>query len=1122
MPHPDPGLARKLVLRDSPELGWQHVPVPAAARTYAPGKRVAFAVLAVVFAVLALTGVASATYSAELKRYPYLTDVVGDSATVNWGTTRLSNQGMLKYGKVGTEPCDAHTVSTTRIAITVGSVPEFQWKAQLTGLEPNTEYCYRIYMTASSIDLLGDDPSPHFKSQLPTGTSTPYSFAVFGDWGYVGPGGTNPDQANLMQQIASSGARFALTTGDNAYPSGSQLNYGDLVQTGADTSGVFGPNFWTVAGSSIPLFPTMGNHGFSGATTALNTWPQDRAVATSNGRYTRETYCCLNGTTSAEYPSMWYAFDAGNARIYLLEAAWTSTNPGTSTQYGNDYAYHWTPDSDEYKWLQNDLATNSRPYKFAFFHYPLYSDNASENSDTWLHGPDSLEGLLNRYGVDVAFTGHAHLYQRNTPAAGGLPNYVSGGGGAFPEPIANGSTSCGPFDAYGIGWSESASLGSACGAAPVPSSVSQVFHFVKVNVSDNGLQIVPTDSLGRTFDVQTIQHTTGNSDLSITTTDSPDPVASGDALTYDLTVQNNGPDDAAGATVTDALPAGVTFVSAAPSSGNCSEASGIVSCPLGPIASGASATISVSVAPQADGTVTNTATVVGDDLNDPVSSNNSNSEATTVTSAADLSITKTDSSDPVGLNGTLTYTLSVHNGGVADATNVTVTDDLPAGVTYQSGTPSQGSCSQDGGSVTCLLGDLANGADATVEIAVTVNSADPITNTATVQGDQVDGNDANNSATEATAVVRQADLAITNADSPDPVAVGQTLTYTLTVSNNGPSNAPSVTATDNLPSGVTYESATPSHGSCSQASGTVTCDLGAIGTGGSATVEIKVTPPTSGTITNTASVAGNGSIDPNSANDTASAQTAVKLVTELSVTNADSPDPATVGKTLTYAIKVRNNGASNATGVTLTDPLPATVNFASATAKKGICFQSVPGTVVCSIGSMGIGASVDIQIKVTPQTAGTITNTATVQSDQVDSNPANDSASATTTVNPSADLAITKSVSPSTPHVGNTMVYTLAIQNTGPSPATGVTVTDPLPTGYVAYQSVSSSQGSCSQASGKVTCAVGSLSVGGTANVTINVTAIRNGGTDNKASVKGNEGDPVAGNNSSSVHSDIQ
>jgi len=469
----------------------------------------------------------------------------------------------------------------------------------------------------------------------------------------------------------------------------------------------------------------------------------------------------------------------------------------------------------------------------------------------------------------------------------------------------------------------------------------------------------------------------------------------------------------------------------------------------------------------------------------------------------------------------LNYTLSVHNGGLADATNVIVADALPSNVTYQSATPSQGSCSQGSGTVTCSLGGLVNGAGATVQIAVTANSTGSLTNTASVHGDQVDDNEANNTASQNTTVARLADLSITNSDSPDPVAVGQTLTYTLTVTNNGPSDAPSVTATDNLPSGVTYQSATPSQGSCSQGSGTVTCNLGAVGGGGSATVEIKVTPPTVGKITNTASVAGSGSIDSNGANDSASAQTTVGSVTDLSVSNADAPDPATVGKTLTYAIKVRNEGSSNATGVTLTDPLPATVNFVSAIASRGTCFQSVPGTITCAIGSLTTGASVDLQIKVTPQIAGTLTNTGTVQSDQFDSNHANDSASATTTVNPSADLAITKSVSPGNPVVGNAMTYTLAIQNNGPSPATGVTATDPLPTGYVAYQSASSSQGSCSQSAGKVTCALGSLSVGGTATATINVTAIRDGGVDNKATVKGNEGDPVGTNNSSTVHSNI-
>jgi uncharacterized repeat protein (TIGR01451 family) len=1080
----------------------------------------------VTFAMLAFTAATvSAAISPELKRYPYLTDTVGDSATVNWGTTRLSNQGVLKYGKVGTEACDAHTVTTTRIAITVGTVAQFQWKAQLTGLEPNTEYCYRIYMTASSIDLLGDDPSPHFKSQVAPGSSDPFSFAVFGDWGYVHPDGTNPDQANVMSQIAQSGAQFAVTTGDNAYESGSQLNYGDLVQTGTDTSGVFGPNFWTVPGRSIPLYPTMGNHGFSGAATALNTWPQDKVVASSNGRYARETYCCLNGTTSGDYPSMWYAFDAGNARFYILEAAWTSTNPGTSTQYGNDYAYHWTTSSDEFKWLQKDLATHSRSYKFAFFHYPLYSDNASENTDFLLHGQDGLEGLLNRYGVDFAFSGHAHLYQRNVANAPyGLPNYTTGGGGAFPEPIAAGSTTCGQFDAYGIGWSETNSVGSACGTAPIPSAVSQVFHFIKVSVSDSGLQITPTDSLGQTFDVQTIQHATRNSDLSVSTTDSPDPVLSGDTVTYNLTVQNNGPDDAAAATVTDTLPSGVAFVSATPSSGDCSQASGIATCRLGPIANGASATVALEVKPTSSGSITNTATVVGDDLNDPTSANDSTSESTTVKDGADLAITKTDSADPVEVGGTVTYRLAVHNNGILDATGVTVTDNLPSGLTYQSATPSQGSCSEAGGAISCALGGLANGADATIDVVATADTAGTVTNTASVQADQPDGDTQNNSASQSTTINGVADLAITNSDSPDPVGAGQTLTYSLGVTNNGPNTAPSVTVTDSLPSGVTYQSATPSQGTCSQASGTVTCNLGAISSSAGATVTITVVPSVAGTINNTASVAGSQSNDHSSANDSATATTTVKGVTELSITNADAPDPADVGKQITYTIRARNNGTQNATGVVVTDTLPAAVSYVSATTSLGSCFQSIPGTVTCTVGNLAVGQNADIKIIVTANTPGTVTDTVSVQSDQLDSNTANNSATTTTTVRPVADLGVTMTGSPSSPVVGNTLTYVMTVKNNGPSPATGVTAVDSIPDKQASYQSVTSSQGTCALSGNgkKVTCSLGSLAKGASATITLKLTATKSGNSSNKVDVSGNESDPVGGNNSASVSLNIK
>jgi len=444
-------------------------------------------------------------FDSRLLRYPYLTDVVGSSATINWATDQSSAVGVVRWGQVGVEGCTAHATPATSTVISVNGTNEYQWKA-LLNLTPGAEYCYRVYLGNNpQIDLLASDPSPRFKTQIPAGSSEPFSFAVFGDWGAVDAASANPDQANLMQQIAASGARFAITTGDNGYPAGSQANYGDLVQNGMNLSGVFGPEFWKVAGASIPLFPAIGNHGLSSSSANhphLVNWPQDRAVATSGGRYVKETYCCLNGTQSATYASAWYAFDAGNARFYILDSTWNEANPGTASDYQNDYDYHWRASSAERQWLENDLATHPSALKFAVLHYPIYSDNSTESSDTFLQGPSSLEGLLSGNGVNIAFSGHAHIYQRNLKRNDqSLITYVTGGGGAKVEPI--GALGCSAVDAYGIGWSNSSNTGNACGGAPVPTSITQVFHFLLISISGTQVTITPTDEGGRTFDVQT-------------------------------------------------------------------------------------------------------------------------------------------------------------------------------------------------------------------------------------------------------------------------------------------------------------------------------------------------------------------------------------------------------------------------------------------------------------------------------------------------------------------------------------------------------------------------------------------------------------------------------------------
>jgi hypothetical protein len=433
----------------------------------------------------------------QLVRYPYLTDLTSYSVTVNFATAASSPAPFVLWGPSGTS-CVGHSVKATVTSFTVSSTTEYQQQATITGLTANSSYCYRL--SQSGTDLLGGDPSPAFTTALSAGAPDPFQFAVFGDWGDTSQaGGGNIDQAAVLALISQSGARFVVSTGDNAYPSGKQTNYGDLLHSGQNVSGVFAPNFWAKVGASIPAFMPMGNHGYSteGANAALANWPQTNVTATSGGRAAVDTYCCVNGTTSGRYPSIWYAFDYGRVRFYVLEAAWGSVL-GSATAYQNDHDTHWTAGSAEYQWLSNDMAAHQGTPKFAFFHFPLYADNSNDKSDTSLQGLSGLEGLLAVNGVRLVFNGHAHLYERNNTGFPAMAQYVTGGGGARLES----ANRCSPVDLYAVGWSVPTSHGSSCNA-PKPTSPSQVFHYLRVAVGDSTVTVTPTDESGNTFDVQT-------------------------------------------------------------------------------------------------------------------------------------------------------------------------------------------------------------------------------------------------------------------------------------------------------------------------------------------------------------------------------------------------------------------------------------------------------------------------------------------------------------------------------------------------------------------------------------------------------------------------------------------
>lgn len=233
---------------------------------------------------------------------------------------------------------------------------------------------------------------------------------------------------------------------------------------------------------------------------------------------------------------------------------------------------------------------------------------------------------------------------------------------------------------------------------------------------------------------------------------------------------------------------------------------------------------------------------------------------------ADLSVTETGSPDPVTVGENLTYTVTVTNNGPHAATGVVLRDTLSEGMRHVSSTSSQGSCSQAAGAVTCELGSLANGSSATVAIVVTSTEPGGIINTAYGEANETDPDKFNNTSTTTTIVNPAADLSITQSGSPDPVAKKKTLTYTITVTNHGPSMATGVRLVDRLPEKVKFVFSTVSQGTCFHEDGRVTCNLRELASGATAKVTIVIKPRAVGIIENAVSVTSSVP-DPNITNN---------------------------------------------------------------------------------------------------------------------------------------------------------------------------------------------------------------------------------------------------------------
>jgi uncharacterized repeat protein (TIGR01451 family) len=574
----------------------------------------------------------------------------------------------------------------------------------------------------------------------------------------------------------------------------------------------------------------------------------------------------------------------------------------------------------------------------------------------------------------------------------------------------------------------------------------------------------------------------------------PDPsrVVAGSHYTYRLTVTNHGPGTAAGITLTDTLPAtlvgatpAVSFLSATVAAPRtCSHAAGVVTCNLGSLADDAIVQVDITVALLAStdpGTLlTNSATVTAATTDPGAFANTTSTPTQTVETEADLAIAKSTNATPAAGEPfdyliAVTKVVSEDNArGPSDARDVVVTDTLPAGLTFVSSP----SCTAVGQVVTCPLGTFAGvGQLVTLTVMPGADQAGAIlTNCASVTSSTPDPTPGVTQACAAAVTpTAEADLQVTQTASPAVAVAGSRLTYTVTVTNAGPSDDPStVTLVDVLPAEVTLVS-TSGGWSCGGTT-TLTCTRSGLDAGETATlvIVVDVDPAALGPLTNEASVSSVPDIDATATNDSSQLATPVRRQADLAVRLA-GPGTVSAGGTLALSLVVSNSGPSQAPGVEVHLPTPAGLTFDSAGAP---CDTTGFTPAPCSLGDLAPGTSVTIPVSyavppgyVAPQPIHAL---AAVRQEGVDPTGFDTIALSATAVGAAAqsDVSVTLDAPPSLA-AGSTLRVVATVLNEGPNDAQNVTLSVPTPAGGFVFASAS---GPCA-AGFASPCALGSLGI---------------------------------------------
>ena len=485
---------------------------------------------------------------------------------------------------------------------------------------------------------------------------------------------------------------------------------------------------------------------------------------------------------------------------------------------------------------------------------------------------------------------------------------------------------------------------------------------------------------------------------------------------------------------------------------------------------------------------------------------------------AAIEITKTADAAIVSAGDQIGFDIVVSNPGAGTANAVHVSDPLPGGAGLNwSINPAVAGCAINGAppaqTLVCDFATLAPAGSITIQVnsATTAAQCGTINNTATV----TTGNDGTDNAS-ASVEVRCPDVTVTKTAGQPIVTENGTATFTIQVTNSGAGTADNVTLTDTLPTqgGPGLWTENPDIAACSIALGVLSCDFGDLAPGASASVTVtKQLGAGCAQIPNTATVAAANEPQSAMGNNTSNEATITVTCAELSIAKVADAPSVSAGDPVGFTITVINGGNAAANNVVITDSLPGSLGLnwteapdvAACGITGAIGFQVLDCTFP-TIAANGGTATVHVQSPTTAATCGTITNRVGLTGEP---------AVASVIIN-CPDVQVVKTADNSPINAGEVAAFTIAVTNLGPGTATGVTLSDTLPTGIIWAENSTD----CSIGGNTLTCDFGTLDV--LELHTINVTGTTDGADcgqlDNTASVLStNEPASVLANNSSTA-----